>query len=707
MNERILIIDDEETLCYFLKESLEEKGYQALTAHTAGYGLEVATSRQIDLVLLDLKLPDGNGVDVLRELRKTDSDLPVIVLTGHAAVETAVEAMKLGAYDYLEKPVNLAELSAGVAGALESRRRRSVALVESARDVEMAAGPVGEAREAVQVSATRDDGWAQRAELLKVQRKLERKIEEVVALDSISADMMGSLNLDDVVQKTVEGLIRLSSVDMAAAFLADKTGRELALAHQRRFPSHIWRDIELRRLLAEDPLAKSFGRVEGALPLGEAGASPWARQLSARLGNDIATLLIPVTDGGDLRGLVVIGHRGGQPFDRLQTQTLCSIGKRLARVVAHAGDMSWLRKRVAQLEEREAVREGMLRAMMSGLIAVDLAGKVTLVNRAAEELLGCREGEVLGRPVKEVLGRAAGIVRHSLERELSYSGEEILAGREQRVPLGMAVSPLRAVEGEISGAVIMLNDLREAKALEEESKRLDRLALLAELSAVIAHEIRNPLAAMGAGIQHLLTKFEEGDERHEALELILKEGERVNRIIEDMLLISRPPHLNLAACDVLEVLDGVLSVRQQIARRQGVEIKKYYASQLPVVKADKLRLHQALSNVLLNAIDAMPHGGELRIAVTGPGGVELVGGGLQYVDVELRCDGAVIGAEEAQRLFDPFYARKAGRSGLELPIARRIINAHGGEIEIEVGGEGGKRTRFIVRLPVPRGEADE
>jgi len=91
MNERILIIDDEETLCYFLKESLEENGYQAVAAHTAREGLEVVTKQQIDLVLLDLKLPDGDGLNVLYEIKKEDSDLPVIVLTGHAAVESAAK----------------------------------------------------------------------------------------------------------------------------------------------------------------------------------------------------------------------------------------------------------------------------------------------------------------------------------------------------------------------------------------------------------------------------------------------------------------------------------------------------------------------------------------------------------------------------------------------------------------------------------------
>ena len=124
MNDRILIVDDEETLCYFLKASLEDKGYQAAIAYTAAEGLDVVTRQQIDLVLLDLRLPDGDGLDVLDQIHRVDSNLPVIVLTGHAGVESAVRAMKLGAYDYLEKPINLEELSITAAKALESRAMR-------------------------------------------------------------------------------------------------------------------------------------------------------------------------------------------------------------------------------------------------------------------------------------------------------------------------------------------------------------------------------------------------------------------------------------------------------------------------------------------------------------------------------------------------------------------------------------------------------
>jgi len=188
----------------------------------------------------------------------------------------------------------------------------------------------------------------------------------------------------------------------------------------------------------------------------------------------------------------------------------------------------------------------------------------------------------------------------------------------------------------------------------------------------------------------------------------LKEGERVNRIIEDILLISRPPHLKLAPCDISEVIDEVISSWEEKARGQGVEIKRYYASELPMVRGDKMRLHQALSNLVLNGIEAMRDGGELSIAVTGPGagGVSGDGEGLAlgddggYVEVEIRDTGIGIKEEEIERIFEPFYTTKARGTGLGLAITRRIINEHGGEAEVE--SEAGVGTRFVVRLPLGR-----
>ena len=711
MNEKILILDDEETLCYFLKESLEEKGYQAVTAHTAREGLKVATEQHVDLVLLDLKLPDGDGLSVLYEIRKADSDLPVIVLTGHAAVESAVQAMKLGAYDYLEKPINLSKLSSSVAQALESRPGRSPAAGVSEADVAEGLGDrVETGRE--QMGATGTGAWAEYAESARMHRQLERQVEELLALDLVSSEMTKSLKLHDLVEAAAEGLVRWPSVDMAAVFLGEPDGEEFVLAAQRRFPAPLWEDKTLRRVPVEGIVKRFATHLDEALSLGEVGPDPWIERLKAVLGNNIAGLLVPLRHNDQLRGLMLVGRRGRRAFDSHQIKMLCLIAQRLTLAVGHAALLDSLGKEIRQLWDSRALLESIVNNIVSGLIVVDSGGSVRLLNRAGEKMLGRKEDEVIGSTVEECLGSGAEIVRDSLDRAQAFSGDEILVERSggESVPLAMSVSPLRDDAGKLNGVVVMLSDLREAKALEEERRSLDRQAFLSDISAVMAHEIRNPLAGIGAGIQHLLTKFEEGDERRGAMERVLKESERVNGIIEDILLISRPPHLSIAPCDITEVIEGVLSRWAEKASEKGVEIRKYCATGLPPVSGDRMRLQQALSNLVLNGIEAMPDGGELSVAVTGPGSSNATGNGAwpalegegSYVEIEIRDTGDGIGQGEIGRVFEPFDRAKARGTGLGLAIAGRIIDEHGGDIEVESGAGAG--TRFVARLPVARRE---
>ena len=338
------------------------------------------------------------------------------------------------------------------------------------------------------------------------------------------------------------------------------------------------------------------------------------------------------------------------------------------------------------------------------MVILDAQGCVVLANPASERLLGCSEDEVLGTRVEDLLGPGGAIARDSLQRDLAYYQEEIAVGRGggEGMPLQMSVSPLRADGGSVRGAVLTLTDLTRRSELEEERRKLDRLALLAEISGVMAHEIRNPLAGMVAGIQHLLTKFEEGDGRHDALQRVLKEGERVNRIIEDILLISRPPRLNLAPCDVSDALEELVGRLRDTASAQGVEIVTDYAPDLPEARGDRMRLQQALSNLVVNGIEAMPDGGRLRIAATGPvHGVGWGDGEAEFVEVVIQDNGVGIKEEDLGKVFDPFVTTKARGTGLGLPIAKRIIEEHKGELKIDSKeGEGSKVT---VWLPLARG----
>jgi PAS domain S-box-containing protein len=700
MNGRLLIIDDEETLCYFLKESLEEKGYHAVAVHTAREGLEQAAKQEADLVLLDLKLPDGEGLDVLREIRKYNADLPVIVLTGHAAVESAVRAMKLGAYDYLEKPINLAQLSSSVAEVLNSSpaKRLPVKVVDD--EAEAARAEAQEREASAEATTEAAITLEESAVLSRRLRQLERRLQEASVLDSIWRDLVQHGTVQELTESVADDLLQLTSVDMVAIFVGDGEDEDLVLASQRRFPAEVWEDPQLRRVPLDGVLGQEVARWNTAQPLSEAGPDPWVEEVDARLGEGIVGVLVPLCDGQLLWGLMLLGRRGGRPHDEGEAAILCTIGRRLALALSRASRFSSLRDRTSWLAEREARQRLLLESMADGVVVVDGHGSVVLANPAAERLLDCVEEEALGRQIEDLLGTGAAVVRDSLRRDLSYRQEEIAVGEpgEEKAVLQIGVSPVRGDGSSKSGAVITLTDLSRTKEQEEERSKRERLTVLAEVSAVVAHEIRNPLAGMVAGIQHLLTKSREGDERHEALQRMLKEGERVNRIIEDILLITRPPHLDLTPCDVSDVIAEVLEQHEDNARAVGVQVRLYRSPGLPLVRGDQDRLYRALATLVSNGIESMPEGGRLDVVITGPARV-----GANYVEVEIADSGVGIKRDEIGRVFEPFYSTKTRGIGLGMVIAKRIIDGHGGEIEIQ--SEEGEGTKVLVRLPLAgRGE---
>jgi PAS domain S-box-containing protein len=542
----------------------------------------------------------------------------------------------------------------------------------------------------------------------RIHHQVLRRSEDLSTIGAIANIVSHLANLEEVMDKVLAKVLALTQMESGIIYLSGSRDGEMIPVVKQGLTEELMKRMEWPqgpRELADEvsqhgQVLISTGPVR---PPDSRGLGTEGTGLGIQLG-------VPLTSKDRIHGVMTAYGREPRRFTDEDTALLTAIGNQIGVAIENAQLFYQLQHTVSDMAAVKRFNDSILQNMTNGLVVIDEEGKVRLVNRAGEKLLGCKEGEVLGSGVEGVLGSAAEKVQDSLERSLVYSGEETVLkrGGGEGMPLRMSISPLRDDGGKLNGVVVMLSDLREEKALEEERRRLDRLAFLGEISAVMAHEIRNPLAGMGAGLQHLLTKFEEGDGKREAMERILKEGERVNRIIEDILLISRPPQLNLAPCDISEVIEEVVSLWEERAKGQGVEIRKYYASELPMVRGDKARLHQAFSNLISNGVEAMLDGGELSIAVTGPGREDVVGDGQGlgfwgedgHVEVEIRDTGVGIKKEEMEKIFEPFYTTKVGGTGLGLAITRRIINEHGGEIEVE--SEEGVGTRFVVRLPLAR-----
>ena len=259
------------------------------------------------------------------------------------------------------------------------------------------------------------------------------------------------------------------------------------------------------------------------------------------------------------------------------------------------------------------------------------------------------------------------------------------------VILGIAI----VAAGILGMAAIFHNQhshLQEIKTLEIEVLHRERLSALGNMAATVAHEVRNPLNAISMGLQRLKVEFQptQDEEQYSRLtQLMLGEARRLNSIVEQFLSLARPVEIKAEALPLQEILKELAALEESHARQSNVRIHVIAAPNLPALKADPSHLTQVLLNLMLNGLQAMPHGGTLTLEAKASNSNFLIA---------VTDTGTGIAAENLPRIFDPYFTTKAQGSGLGLAISRRIIEAHGGTIT--VSSEAGAGSRFQISLPV-------
>jgi two-component system sensor histidine kinase PilS (NtrC family) len=365
-----------------------------------------------------------------------------------------------------------------------------------------------------------------------------------------------------------------------------------------------------------------------------------------------------------------------------------------------------------RLAEREsgfralsAFHENIVQSMSGGLFTADLSGRVTSFNRAGYAILGLSIGDVLGRPCWELFGWTDGPSFYAgmPVQKIPYRFERETVRRDGgRLLLGMTLSWLKEPDGEPTGMIGIFQDLTEIKALEDTVRQRERLASVGEVAAGLAHEIRNPLAAISGAMQVLQQDFRFEGEHHTLMGIAVRESERLNDLIGQFLLYARPASSHKRSCDLtLLVRETLALLRTHHDYRDDVEIKEELPDLELWVRADANQLRQVVWNLLLNALQAISSRGRVTVCLRtiGPGEQ----GKAAMVEMVVSDSGDGIRPEDLQRVFLPFFTTKSGGSGLGLAIVHRIVEEHGGQVEVR--SEWHRGTRVIVR--VPSGKADD
>jgi len=354
--------------------------------------------------------------------------------------------------------------------------------------------------------------------------------------------------------------------------------------------------------------------------------------------------------------------------------------------------------------------ESLLMGLPDAVVGVDEGLRIVLWNPAAEALADRSARRVLGRTLKEVFPPDSSLVRHLAEtlrtRESRSEGEATIEGPDGRpIAVSIVTAPLAGRSGTPEGAVAVLRDLTRIRQLEDEVRRGETLAAAGRMAVGLAHEIRNPLAAIRGAVQLLRKELGPEARWEEHLELLLKEVDRVNRILEQLLDLGRPVQLRPVPLNIHQLLERVALLAEGLAAGRGVSIVRRYDPSLPPILGDEDRLIQVFHNLVRNAVEAMPGGGALTLATRlslNPlfAKVDLGTGARSMVEVQVTDAGEGIPGASLGKIFHPFFTTKERGLGLGLALCHRILEEHRGAIQVESAP--GKGTTVKCFLPIAK-----
>jgi two-component system sensor histidine kinase PilS (NtrC family) len=360
---------------------------------------------------------------------------------------------------------------------------------------------------------------------------------------------------------------------------------------------------------------------------------------------------------------------------------------------------------VAQLEKARLEAADILRNIRSGIVTVDAGGRLLHANPAADTLLGIPLQGQIGRPVFDVIARVApelslALAKCVLDGIRTTRAEGTIDGPERRFPIGVTTTFTDSGQGTPATATAIFQDISDQKRLEELHLRAERLEAVAELSASLAHEIRNPLASIRSAVEQLSRMSTAGEDEKTLSSLVLRESDRLSRLLGEFLDFARVRVTKIEQVDLGAIARGATELAgKHPDRRPDVRVSCGAPAEPLMIEGDEDLLHRVVFNLALNAVQAAPANGNVRVNVGPiprsqmPSEMAFDGGA---VALSVADDGPGIAPQIRERLFTPFLTTKPGGSGLGLPVVHRATEAHQGIVLVDTGPRG---TRFTVLLP--------
>jgi len=402
---------------------------------------------------------------------------------------------------------------------------------------------------------------------------------------------------------------------------------------------------------------------------------------------EIATKEIPLHSTDGTRNHVVISCRNGEMEGE-------------ASIIGSLTNINTRKKLEETIIENKQRLESIFDGMDDGIFVLDQELKIAAINRKLATVIGAPPKQLIGKHCSEVITSICQEISQNVFLNGTKDRREIILyhGDDQEMAVDIIYAPIKNTDGRVEQVIGVLRDITEKKQIEKLLLRAERLATMGELAAIIAHEINNPIGIILGFTQRLLARMSASSMDFEELKIIENECIRCRKITRDLLDFARPsiPQKRLLHDEeVKEIITNCLKLLEYECNKRGINVKQNLDLG-SMIKIDPPQFQQVLMNIFLNAVQAMPMMGELKVSVPPPIYDARYPNGLSRLVIEDTGEG--ISPENLVHIFEPFYSTKTNGTGLGLPVSKKIIEAHGGTITMESGL--GKGTKVTIELPL-------
>jgi signal transduction histidine kinase/CheY-like chemotaxis protein len=663
MNEtaHILVVDDDPVILALVKDLLAPL-YRVYTATNGKEAQRLLQRRPCDLVLTDMVMPEMGGLELVRELHLQHPDLPVIVFTGYANFQDAVKAVKLGAFDYLTKPIQSEILHHAIHRALQFRR-----LTQQQKDLEL----ILQGAEALGLQALDLVSGTHEARILT---QLREKARQAMPPEELGRKLL----------KTAEKLVGAAR---SSIFLYED------------------RKAMFQPLAVSGPAARARRTVK--VPERESLMGFVARHKRPLLVVDVdmdqrvalwtkrhpyasqSFIIIPLVGQKFWGVLNLTDRRDQQPFSPRDLFWAWLLGRVLVEALE-------ARQLAGDLEATSAIDTFFKEHLPLGVALVDEALRVLKANRTLTNLLRLPDDPV-GQDLSELLGldsqdqetlkqAFSQVLAHQEVRELPVFKTSLGSGDSSFFGVRLIPSLLPQASPQ---AIVMVEDVSELEKLKQRLHLYEHLAIMGKLSLCVAHELNNPLDGVRRYLSLAQKKKSEVQEVERYLTEAQKGLQKMSMTIRSLLASANPLKSPKSVDNILNLLQDALKIMMFQANDQRVEVSFSASPELSRIPVEG-DLYHVFVNVIKNALQAMPHGGKLRVeGEMGP----------EDIIIHFQDNGPGLTPEEMNHIFQPFYSTKEGIKGLGLglPICRKILEKYAGKLVME--SLPGKGTKVSIVLP--------